>query len=411
MFLKRRCVFIIINNQKIEVSWNQSTKDWYIQRGYNFTKYRDKFVVNVNDLPEGSTYKILIKCDYCGKEYKKPYREYLKQLVKFPKNACVNCAGKKLKDVLSLHKKCYYDEFNDLCNENGYVPISQLDDYVNATSDLFIECPKHKIQKTNYIRVKQGRFCPLCGYEFGASKNKKNILQVIKAVKDKGDEILNPEKYVNMKTNNLKIKCKLCNNVWTTSLASLCSSDGLCPDCGIKKCAKSNMLSSSTVTHIISSKNNNILLNPEDYKGNNIRNLKVKCKCGNVYTVSLANYVYNDVIRCPQCTKKESRGERIIREFLEANKINFQQEQRFSDCVDKRTLPFDFYLPEYNTCIEFDGQHHYFPIYNDDIHFEITKKHDKIKTQYCDNNNIKLIRIPYWQGENINSILQKELCI
>ena len=148
-----------------------------------------------------------------------------------------------------------------------------------------------------------------------------------------------------------------------------------------------------------------------NYKGNNIRNLKVKCKCGNVYTVSLANYVYNDVIRCPQCTKKESRGERIIREFLEANKINFQQEQRFSDCVDKRTLPFDFYLPEYNTCIEFDGQHHYFPIYNDDIHFEITKKHDKIKTQYCDNNNIKLIRIPYWQGENINSILQKELCI
>ena len=97
----------------------------------------------------------------------------------------------------------------------------------------------------------------------------------------------------------------------------------------------------------------------------------------------------------------------IIRKILEDNHIAFEREKSFSDCRDTKPLPFDFYLPNYNLCIEFDGQHHF-----EDRGFgnlEITKKHDEIKNQYCQNNNINLLRIPYWNGNDIEKIIYKQL--
>ena len=55
---------------------------------------------------------------------------------------------------------------------------------------------------------------------------------------------------------------------------------------------------------------------------------------------------------CPTC--KESKGENKIREFLLVCRIQFEPQKKFTDCRDIRPLPFDFYLPDYNCCIEFD---------------------------------------------------------
>ena len=75
-------------------------------------------------------------------------------------------------------------------------------------------------------------------------------------------------------------------------------------------------------------------------------------------------------------------------------------QKKFDDCKDQRRLPFDFYLPEFNCCIEVDGQQHFEPSkfsnesdeYKD---FIIRKKHDKIKTDYCLSHGIDLLRIDY----------------
>ncbi len=67
-------------------------------------------------------------------------------------------------------------------------------------------------------------------------------------------------------------------------------------------------------------------------------------------------------------------------------------------------LSFDFYLPNYNTCIEYDGKQH-FEItggYYNEHSFEELQNRDNIKNQYCENNNIKLIRVPYWDYDNLN---------
>lgn len=161
------------------------------------------------------------------------------------------------------------------------------------------------------------------------------------------------------------------------------------------------------VKQIIESINGNILLNPDDYKDSNTRNLLIKCSCGNEFTTSFKNYSKYNVNTCYSCSCKESTGEQRIRKFLEFNSIEFVQEKRFDDCRDIKPLPFDFYLPNSNLIIEFDGKHHF-----EEIVFsnhETTKKHDEIKNQYCQSHNIDLLRIPYWEGNNIENIIADKL--
>jgi len=108
---------------------------------------------------------------------------------------------------------------------------------------------------------------------------------------------------------------------------------------------------------------------------------------------------------CPIC--KSSKGELSIKKWLEENHISFIPQYRFQKCKDKKTLPFDFYLPDHNICIEYDGLQHFKPMgfsgSKSNILFEITKKHDKMRNDFCKNNNIRLIRIKY--SENINERL------
>lgn len=153
--------------------------------------------------------------------------------------------------------------------------------------------------------------------------------------------------------------------------------------------------------------NGNKWINQNDYKNSTTRNLKILCSCGNVFTTSFSNYCRYNVVTCYSCSCKESSGEERIRKFLEDNEVNFIQEMRFDDCRDIKPLPFDFYIPENNLLIEFDGQHH-FEETGRGSH-ETTKHHDQIKNQYCKDNNIDLLRIPYWDGHDIENIIAGKL--
>lgn len=140
--------------------------------------------------------------------------------------------------------------------------------------------------------------------------------------------------------------------------------------------------------------------------------MSIRCLCGNKFTTSFANFSRANVFRCPICSKKESIGEFKIREFLESHKIEYEQEKRFKDCRDKKPLPFDFYLPAYNMCIEFDGIQHYKENFKFSLgSFQATQRHDEIKNNYCKIREIKLLRIPYWEINKINDILEKEIAL
>jgi len=96
---------------------------------------------------------------------------------------------------------------------------------------------------------------------------------------------------------------------------------------------------------------------------------------------------------CPNC--QESKGEKIISDYLSNLKINFKKEKKFLDF--SKYIEFDFYLPDYNTCVEYDGIQHFEPVnfFGGEDRLENTKRIDKMKNKYCVDNKINLLRISY----------------
>jgi hypothetical protein len=107
---------------------------------------------------------------------------------------------------------------------------------------------------------------------------------------------------------------------------------------------------------------------------------------------------------------KLSLGEERIRKFLIRANIEFEEQKKFDNCININLLPFDFYITEFNTCIEYDGIHHFKPVkyFGGLERFKYTKKNDLIKNNFCIENNIRLIRIPYFKIKKIDNILKRK---
>lgn len=152
------------------------------------------------------------------------------------------------------------------------------------------------------------------------------------------------------------------------------------------------------------------IINPEEYVNINTKNLRFIClECGNEFVSSLKHFIQHGGQRCPDCTGSESLGERKVRKYLEDHNIKFEQEKWFDDCRDINPLPFDFYLPDYNMIIEFDGQQHFCETNFFGEYYEIRQRHDKMKNAYCQTKGIYLIRIPYTRINKVDEILDEEL--
>jgi very-short-patch-repair endonuclease len=84
-------------------------------------------------------------------------------------------------------------------------------------------------------------------------------------------------------------------------------------------------------------------------------------------------------------------------------KYIFQWDKHTCESPIGNPLIFDFYLPDYNMIIEYDGQHHFFSIKKSDIKKKIY--YDQIKDKWAKDNNITLLRINYMMAENIPEIV------
>lgn len=140
--------------------------------------------------------------------------------------------------------------------------------------------------------------------------------------------------------------------------------------------------------------------------------LKIKHNCGCEYDVIPSKFLAYEY-RCPVCERNMSKYSGTVKNFLDYNNIEYVTEKRFKDCKHKQQLPFDFYLEKYNCCIEVDGEQHFKAInyFGGEENLEVTKFRDEIKNTYCKENNIKLIRLPYFDWNKFYDILAKELHI
>ena len=94
---------MLVLPQTVKMKWNKNPKqrEYYINKGYKFTKCLDEFEVNVLDLPENSTQKVWVICDYCGKRIQKTYSSYNKSKKNsvIKKDCCDKCQPNKYKET------------------------------------------------------------------------------------------------------------------------------------------------------------------------------------------------------------------------------------------------------------------------------------------------------------------------
>lgn len=216
-----------------------------------------------------------------------------------------------------------------------------------------------------------------------------------------GYKLLSKE-YKNNKT-ELEMQCNDCGNIFHMRFNNFKDGKHRC-ECK----SKPLVLTYEYVRNYIESCGYKLL--SKEYK-NNATYLLVWCGNPNhkPYKVKFNNFKDCNS-RCPECNTT-SKGEEKIKEILIKYNMKFNQQYLFNDCRNTRPLPFDFYLSQYNIAIEYDGKQHYkLDCFNMNLLDLMNLKYnDNKKTQYCNDNNIKLIRIPYWDFNNIEKILKKEL--
>lgn len=131
---------------------------------------------------------------------------------------------------------------------------------------------------------------------------------------------------------------------------------------------------------------------------------KCQCDCGNIIEVAAANLQSGSTLSCG-CLRI-SHGEYKIRELLNRNNIKYQTEYMFDTCRNPKTnrpLRFDFYVED-KYLIEFDGKQHFEQGrgWLSQESLEEIQYRDNIKNQWCKENNIPLIRIPYTKLNNLS---------
>lgn len=104
-------------------------------------------------------------------------------------------------------------------------------------------------------------------------------------------------------------------------------------------------------------------------------------------------------------SKYKSGLEIAVEKYLKKNKLKYVKQKTFPKCKYKSLLRFDFYLPKFRVCIEVNGKQHYEPIdwYGGEEKFKTQQIRDNIKKDFCKNNNIKLIEIPYYEFNKTNN--------
>ncbi len=143
-------------------------------------------------------------------------------------------------------------------------------------------------------------------------------------------------------------------------------------------------------------------LEPTEQRLNGSIIWKCQCDCGNITYVSVDNLRGQHPVKSCGCIGL-STGEKIISKILQDNNIQFKKEYIFDDFVyeDTKAHPrYDFYLIDYNRLIEFDGEYHYIERQRGES-LEERQRKDEIKNNWAKEHNIPLVRIPYWERDNI----------
>lgn len=296
------------------------------------------------------------------------------------KKRCPTCAKEKGNNGMKLSyefvKKCF--------DENGFELLST--EYVNKNGQLLFKCPKGHTKSItfNKFRYENNR----CG---DCSVTKKLTYEQVKKMFNEYNYTLLSTKYENS-TSKLDFKCP--NGHINKINYSDFRAGNRCIDC-----SKVRRSTFEEVREVFES-NNCVLLSNKYTKSKD--KLNYICPVGHVGKITYDSFSRGT--RCGICM--ESKGEVAIRKHLQKIKLEFVPEMKFKQCKSERCLPFDFYVNN-QFIIEFDGEQHFKSVdfYGGEKKFKKRQLHDKIKTDFCFDYHIPLLRISYDCIKDIPNII------
>lgn len=299
------------------------------------------------------------------------------------------------------------EDYKKKCEELGLEYIGNHKDKHKGTMIDFI-CHRHLakgIQSVDWSHYKNAKIgCPYC-YE-----RKRSTEEFIKLINNDNIEILS--EYLGCEQSVL-CKCKVCGTQWSTIARVLSSNGSGCPRCGKEKAVKSR---TKTYQQFV---NELKIINPfvevvDDKYINTHTKIKCKCKIDGTEWYAYPANLLNNSAGCPQCNM--SNPEREMLSILNKLHINYVSQYSIDDCRYKYKLKFDAYDVDNNIAFEYNGEQHYKPV---DFankgqkwaeeQFNINIIRDNIKIEYCKNNNIPLIIIPYWECNNMECFIIEKL--
>ncbi len=358
----------------------------------------------VSDEYLSSSVKMTWVCRKCKNEFNASWNDVLQG-----KRYCNKCAKINRYDTVN------YTDYNFLveekCKQLNYELLPNQNIVRSNTRFKYI-CNKHRsygVQVSypnNFITDYGNGGCYQCGVEKRSLAKRKSISYLKKITNSSGMIYEGVEYSENDKT---KILYRCPNHydkgIFKTHITNMKRNSGKCP------CCIGRFRTKDDLQNELNSNDMNVsILEYANYSSP----IKVQCDiCGNVWMTSGINLSQGH--RCPKCSK--SKFELSVENTLQSLNIDYISQYWFDDCRDKNPLPFDFYLPSKNTLIEADGEGHYKSIRRSkdmsDVdalnQLKYVQYHDKIKTDYCKRNGLKLIRIPYWERENLTNFIKAEL--
>jgi Zn finger protein HypA/HybF involved in hydrogenase expression len=288
------------------------------------------------------------------------------------KHGCPKCDGrnKSNDEIIKKFQKIHGDKYD-------YSKVN----YTGPKNKLIIICKIHGEFEQLYNGHLKGNDCPKCRGKYKTNES------VIKEFRTK-----HGDKYDYSKVDYIDA---------TTKVVIICPEHGefLQPPnshlqgYGCRKCwGHYNMTQNEFIEKANMEHNNLYNYSNVDYE-NMDNKVEIICtKHGSFYKSPYKHLIGEG---CPFC--KTSKGEVKIKKILDDSQIDYIYQKYFPECKHKALLYFDFYLPTHNMCIEYDGLQHFEPIdfFGGKKAFEEYKIKDQIKTTFCQENNIKLLRINY----------------
>lgn len=320
-------------------------------------------------------------------------------------------AGKQCPECTKF--KHSVEEISNFFNIDGYKMAIPLIEPIGCSDLIDIICPNGHIFSMDYHHFKAGNRCKYCvDKSKGGKQNTKTIDIFKKELYDLvGDEYIYIDGYTKASSKAI-LYHSICGN-YIEILPSKFLKGKRCKYCQHQSFRKTIDEFKQEVFDIYSDEYSVL----GDYLKNDIP-ISIKHNvCGNIFNIRPSNLLLGG--GCAKCSCK-SRKEETIKRFLIKINLEFDREVRFTGCKDKRELPFDFLvkLPNgYKFLIEYQGQQHYGPVsftggiisQKEINQYEYIKRHDEIKYNYCLENNIDLLIIPYWEFKNYRNMILKEI--